>query len=865
VQGRFLEYWDENGGLLQQGYPISGEVQERSEIDGKTYTMQYFERAVFELHPEYAAPNDVLLSLLGVLKYNEKYPGGAPDQRENHDAGGVQFAETGKWVGGSFLVYFSAHGGVRQQGLPISNEFQERSELDGKVRTVQYFERAVFEWNPENQPPYNVLLAQLGTFALRAKQQGGMGEEEPPLLEPAIPGPLNPVKNQYYPHASGRYLVWNEGQINGPVSRQQPSEMDVRALDMVTNQAIDVTTAPGNQVEPRVDGRVVTWRSENYGCDSCPANGAYAKDLVTGNEYTVALDDMSNNPLVAKSPVAAGRYVAWVQIENNNRQHLMAKNLDSGNTIEVRALTTQAGGRDVQTVIQGLQGDGNFLVWSEVSYETTYVSGAGAVFPFDVYAYNLGTGQLSNIFSNIVNGEYMGDMRLYSLNEGRAILADKAGSLTLVDLTIRTHSEFVYRGDVQDIELHGDKVLVTADYNSAQIDGFGLASDEQQVVHLLEAEPGTQPQDLPRFGATIAGKWLVWGDSYAPSPRLAVKKLDLKAGAQTPLEGAPAVPTPGKHVGQFGPVGSGGYVYWQECEIGNWTGRNCAIRGLNSATGQVSEVVAGLDSRVQMTASGSRVVWDVEATSCAVPCANQGIYTAEFGGGATAVVTGTLYRTSPAIAGNTIAWSERDEGSVRVMAKDLDTGEIRPVAEIPVSEAFIDKVQISDEYLAWDEVNTGEVEGHKSSIRVYDRKSGEVGTVFAFDYDVSQIIGLQLALDGHSIAIKYGDSFFVRDLVTDKQTDIEGSGFISEMQLRGNALVYTNSAVTPGPYGAPQGMGVYGVDLRQPGTVQTLVAAQPSGLQAYDFTVQDKWLIYSNSAAQQPTLSVIALPASLTQ
>ena len=100
VQGRFLEYWDENGGLLQQGYPISGEVQERSEIDGKTYTMQYFERAVFELHPEYAAPNDVLLSLLGVLKYNEKYSGGAPDQRENHDAGGVQFAETGKWVGG---------------------------------------------------------------------------------------------------------------------------------------------------------------------------------------------------------------------------------------------------------------------------------------------------------------------------------------------------------------------------------------------------------------------------------------------------------------------------------------------------------------------------------------------------------------------------------------------------------------------------------------------------------------------------------------------------------------------------------------------------------------------------------------------
>ena len=34
---------------------------------------------------------------------------------------------------------------------------------------VQYFERAVFEYHPENQPPYNVLLSQLGTFRHRDK------------------------------------------------------------------------------------------------------------------------------------------------------------------------------------------------------------------------------------------------------------------------------------------------------------------------------------------------------------------------------------------------------------------------------------------------------------------------------------------------------------------------------------------------------------------------------------------------------------------------------------------------------------------------------------------------------------------------
>src|SRR4051795_2643638 len=73
VSGRFLEYWNANGGLAQQGYPISAEMQEKSDTDGKTYTVQYFERAVFEKHPENSAPNDVLLSLLGNFLYKQKY------------------------------------------------------------------------------------------------------------------------------------------------------------------------------------------------------------------------------------------------------------------------------------------------------------------------------------------------------------------------------------------------------------------------------------------------------------------------------------------------------------------------------------------------------------------------------------------------------------------------------------------------------------------------------------------------------------------------------------------------------------------------------------------------------------------------
>ncbi|HMA32924.1 MAG TPA: PQQ-dependent sugar dehydrogenase, partial [Chloroflexia bacterium] len=63
----FRQYWEQHGGLALYGYPLSEEFAEQSPTDGKTYTVQYFERNRFELHPEHAGtPYLVLLGLLGV-------------------------------------------------------------------------------------------------------------------------------------------------------------------------------------------------------------------------------------------------------------------------------------------------------------------------------------------------------------------------------------------------------------------------------------------------------------------------------------------------------------------------------------------------------------------------------------------------------------------------------------------------------------------------------------------------------------------------------------------------------------------------------------------------------------------------------
>jgi C-terminal peptidase prc len=189
VRGRFLEYWNANGGLPQQGFPVSEEFTERSDTDGKLYTVQYFERAVFEHHPENAPPHDVLLSLLGNFYYAQKYPGGAPAQTLNTQPGSVQFRETGKRLGGRFLQYWQQNGGLAQQGFPISDEFQERSDTDGKTYLVQYFERAVFEYHPENAgKPSEVLLSLLGNFFLKENYPNG-----PPVSTPAPTSIVSPT------------------------------------------------------------------------------------------------------------------------------------------------------------------------------------------------------------------------------------------------------------------------------------------------------------------------------------------------------------------------------------------------------------------------------------------------------------------------------------------------------------------------------------------------------------------------------------------------------------------------------------------------------------------------------------------------
>jgi hypothetical protein len=159
------------------------------------------------------------------------------------------FPETGKTVCGKFLAYWRNNGGLAQQGFPISGAFVEVSDLNGKPYTVQYFERAVFELHPENQPPYDVLLSQLGTFQYKRKYPNAGATPTTPRAT-ATPGgdpprmALQEFKALYDDPARRPVILdvrgsssYEEGHIKGAISFPE-ADVDDRVAELPRDKLI---------------------------------------------------------------------------------------------------------------------------------------------------------------------------------------------------------------------------------------------------------------------------------------------------------------------------------------------------------------------------------------------------------------------------------------------------------------------------------------------------------------------------------------------------------------------------------------------------------------------------------------------------
>lgn len=149
----FRDFYTHQGGLPIIGLPLTEVFVE----DGRP--VQYFERARLEWH------GDLGMTLAGLLGR------WAASGRENEAAfvrvatvppGVTYFVQTGHTLGGIFHAYWRANGGLTTFGYPISEPFNEINAQDGQSYSVQYFERARFEYHPNDPAAHQVQLGHLG-------------------------------------------------------------------------------------------------------------------------------------------------------------------------------------------------------------------------------------------------------------------------------------------------------------------------------------------------------------------------------------------------------------------------------------------------------------------------------------------------------------------------------------------------------------------------------------------------------------------------------------------------------------------------------------------------------------------------------
>jgi hypothetical protein len=187
VSGRFLQFWNTNGGLPVFGYPISCEGSQyiQDPVNPGYYTVQWFQRFRLEKH-NIPQPYDVLLGRMGfeVLVFQglanaqtgtTVFP---PQQQQI----GCRFFGTNQNSCGDFLNKWNADAGnfsqppagtVMQKGLALyGNALSDRhmeyiDDPDPNVAgnyDVQWYERARFEYHPKNPAGSQIQGGLLGTL-----------------------------------------------------------------------------------------------------------------------------------------------------------------------------------------------------------------------------------------------------------------------------------------------------------------------------------------------------------------------------------------------------------------------------------------------------------------------------------------------------------------------------------------------------------------------------------------------------------------------------------------------------------------------------------------------------------------------------
>ncbi len=212
IVGEIKAFYEARGDVRVFGLPLTEVIAENGR------QVQYFERARFELHPELPSAYYVSLTHLGRIFAGAR--AGAAFASATPSGVGAYFKETGHNLSAGFLGFWNKYGALPVFGYPISEEFSEASPTDGVVRTVQYFERARFEWHPEAAAGHQIQLGLLGHQYLDVAKVPASARKALPKLTI-----LSQATTSYFGSVSERVnnIARSAGRMNGLII--QPGEV----------------------------------------------------------------------------------------------------------------------------------------------------------------------------------------------------------------------------------------------------------------------------------------------------------------------------------------------------------------------------------------------------------------------------------------------------------------------------------------------------------------------------------------------------------------------------------------------------------------------------------------------------------------
>lgn len=167
LSGYLLDFWNRADGIKTLGYPVSDPYVTIDPTTGQQIVMQYTERGRLEqpilADGSYGPPQ---LGRIGAeyLTKQDPLPAAVLPVSDPNDPNITYFAETRHTLQGVFADYFTASGGLTQNGYPLSEPFIESYTDYTYAVVVQYFERVRMEYHGDPADPLygQITLGRLG-------------------------------------------------------------------------------------------------------------------------------------------------------------------------------------------------------------------------------------------------------------------------------------------------------------------------------------------------------------------------------------------------------------------------------------------------------------------------------------------------------------------------------------------------------------------------------------------------------------------------------------------------------------------------------------------------------------------------------